>query len=691
MGVWARLGRSRLTIVAVVGTVMVLAAFVSVLVRGRPAEVYYEGWMWHNGPSGVLLLWLSRLVLTRRPGHAAGRALLVIAGVSVLHVVTIAPFDALAVADGIDIAADPAWAPIPAELPLRLAVLLLIISVAWVPAPALAITVLLLVFPDGHLPSRRWRPVAVLAVLGIATLMLAFTIDAWPTADWPADDPPLLVDLLVIAGGLMVLAGAVAGVAALLARWRRTDRAQRSPFRVVGLVAICSALVTTVSYPWQQVWTPAVLVAFNALFLSYGLAVARYRLHDLEPVLGRATVAVVLVVGVALLYVGVVVGLGSLVGTRVDNVWLPLLVVALVGLLIEPARRRVRALVDRQLYRRSADRTEVLAQLAARASSETPEQVLADVADLLVSGTGATRAEVCLDLDGTIEVAAASGTADEAEPTLRRDVVYAGQRLGELRLFSRAAADLVPDAGQVLADAAHGLAVVLRNARLTAQLRAQVAELARSRERLVDEQARARRALERDIHDGAQSRLIAVRLRVGLAAALAEAGDLPGVGAELAALAAEVEAAVRSLRDLARGVHPPILAQSGPAAALAAHVRNLPVPVTVHQRDLGRYPASTEAAVYFACLEAVQNAVRHGRAGRVDVDLAEDSRGLTFRVEDDGIGFDPGRGSTGTGLANLRDRIEALGGTSRVDSAHARGTRVEGWLPVAQDRVRGGR
>lgn len=259
--------------------------------------------------------------------------------------------------------------------------------------------------------------------------------------------------------------------------------------------------------------------------------------------------------------------------------------------------------------------------------------------------------------------------------------MHQGERLGDLRLYARTAADLTPDAGQVLDDVAHSLGVVLRNTRLTAQLRAQLDELQASRQRLVEVHDQARRGLERDIHDGAQARLISLRLRLGVLAATADTEDRAAIREQLDVLAGEVDAAVRSLRELARGLQPPILEQAGVAVALRAYVRDLPVTVSV-VADVGRYSRAVESAVYFCCLEAVQNAIRHSHAGSVSVELAAGDTLLRFCVHDDGVGFDRHLVTAGTGLANIDDRVSALGGRTSIDTAPGQGTRVSAEVPA---------
>lgn len=647
---------------AVVGTLVVLTAFGVMLARARPAGEYYDLFLFHNGPSAIVLLWMGRLVLLRRPGHTAGRIFLSIGVVHTVHVAVAVAADIRLVSAGYDPPLEQAAVGAPSSLPLAAATLLWIMNWLWVPAPVLAI-LLLVVFPDGSLPGRRWRLVPVAATAGAVLLMVAFMIDAWPTATWGADDLPAAVGLLLGAGGLLVAIATAGCVAALIARWRRADAEARRPFRVVGVAAIVFALVAVATYPWQAIWIPAALITFNGLLAAYALAIARYRLHDLEPWLGKAAVAAAITGLIVATYLAIVVGIGRLLNEGTGSTVLPLAAVAVVALLAEPVRRRTGRLIDQVLYGRSADRTEVLSRLAAQAASAPTAEVLDEVTRLLTRSTGATRAQFRPD-----------GTPGGDRPALRAEVEYHGQRFGELLLYATAASDLVADAPQLLEDVAHTLGVALRNDQLTSRLQEQLAELQASRQRLVEAHDRARRSLERDIHDGAQARLIALRMKVGVAATRADLAH----AAELAELGEELDAAIRTLRDLARGVFPPILEQAGLPDALRAHVRELPLPVTVTATGVGRYPRALESAVYFACLEALQNAVRHSGANTVTVEVTDDGRNLSFGVYDDGVGFPPATTAAGAGLVNISDRIAAVGGRTEIHSAADAGTRVSG-------------
>jgi signal transduction histidine kinase/uncharacterized membrane protein YGL010W len=233
-----------------------------------------------------------------------------------------------------------------------------------------------------------------------------------------------------------------------------------------------------------------------------------------------------------------------------------------------------------------------------------------------------------------------------------------------------------------LLEAASAAAMLsLKNARLEADLRASVRDLRQSRARIVAAADTERRRLERDLHDGAQQQFIALRIKLGLAAELLD--DPDGETAQmLDQISHEAESALESLRELVHGVYPPLLGAHGLREALAAMARDSPLRVRIDADGIGRFSPDAEAAVYFCCLEAVQNATKHaGPGASVDISLSTDNGHLDFRVADRGQGFDP-RTATGRGLANMRDRIGAAGGDVDIASAPGSGTTVSGRLPV---------
>jgi len=222
---------------------------------------------------------------------------------------------------------------------------------------------------------------------------------------------------------------------------------------------------------------------------------------------------------------------------------------------------------------------------------------------------------------------------------------------------------------------------LLRNVRLTADLQARLEELRTSRERLVTAQDEERRKLERNLHDGAQQQLVALAVKVRLVEAFIGKDDAKE-RALLGELRQDLTDALDTLRDLARGIYPPLLADKGLVAALEAQARKAPLPVEVTAEGIDRYPQEAEAAVYFCSLEALQNVSKYAEASHVAIHLRGGSGELTFSVTDDGRGFDKALTALGAGLQNMSDRLAALGGSIDIESEPGRGTRIVGRLPA---------
>jgi signal transduction histidine kinase len=222
---------------------------------------------------------------------------------------------------------------------------------------------------------------------------------------------------------------------------------------------------------------------------------------------------------------------------------------------------------------------------------------------------------------------------------------------------------------------------------LMARMTAALEETRASRARMVAAGDRGRRLLERDLHDGAQQRLIALALRLEtLAHELDE--DAPRAAEKVRALGADVQAALEEIRRLGHGLYPATLADNGLGAALRAEARRLPVPATVECRDGVRYPPEIELAVYFCVMEALQNVAKHAAAARkVTLSLREERGSLVVEITDDGPGFRPGEVGEGAGIASMKDRLEVVSGELTVDAAPGRGVRVVGAIPLDAPRA----
>ena len=259
-------------------------------------------------------------------------------------------------------------------------------------------------------------------------------------------------------------------------------------------------------------------------------------------------------------------------------------------------------------------------------------------------------------------------------------VRYQGEVLGALSVSKRPGEPLTPTEDRLLADLAAQVGLVLKNAGLREQLLARLEEIRASRQRLVAAQDEERRRIERNIHDGAQQQLVALAIKLSITESMIGT-DTDGERELLAELRQDAAGAVEDLRDLARGIYPPLLASEGLVAALEAQARKAPVPTSVTADGVGRYPQDMEAAVYFCVLEALQNVAKYAGATRAEIRLAATGHDLTFEVTDDGAGFDPGTKAYGTGLQGMADRLHAHGGTLTVRSAPGAGTTILGRLP----------
>jgi signal transduction histidine kinase len=239
-----------------------------------------------------------------------------------------------------------------------------------------------------------------------------------------------------------------------------------------------------------------------------------------------------------------------------------------------------------------------------------------------------------------------------------------------------------PDTALVDAMASYAV-VVLENLWLVEQLQSSLRDLSASRGRMAAVADASRHAIERDLHDGAQQRLVALRLKLAVQSERLRPAA-PEEAAALEQLGGEVEESIEHIRELALGIYPSLLAERGLPDALRSAARRSTVRTSVRADGVGRYRRDVESTVYFACLEAMQNAAKHADgATAVSVSLSAHG-GLTFEVRDDGRGFDQAAVPPGTGLLNVRDRVAALGGSVRVESAPQGGTLVAGVLPVGE-------
>jgi signal transduction histidine kinase len=403
-----------------------------------------------------------------------------------------------------------------------------------------------------------------------------------------------------------------------------------------------------------------------------------------------------LVVFVVLVYVVIVLGGGALVGhTSSPDVALSVLATAVVALAFGPVQSRLEVLASRAAHGGRQSPYEVLSRFSpALTGSYTNGELPARIAEVLAAGTGADAAQVWLMVDDQLRLAATWPNTVDGSPGAdglprRRElpVRQAGQLLGVLAVQVHEGVPLTPVEERLFAGLANQAGLVLRGARLRAELvhrfdelSTLAAELRASRQRLVDVQDAERRRLERDIHDGAQQHLVALAVNLRLAHTLAERS--PERADRLVAQQCKAASVtIDTITGLSRGIYPGLLADEGIAAALRTAISASHVPIELSVADVSRYSAGVEAAAYFCALEAVQNAAKHSSAQAIRVQVRDTGGVLEVSVEDDGSGFDVGTAVAGAGLANMRDRVESIGGTLTIRTSPGRGTRVSARLP----------
>jgi len=580
-----------------------------------------------------------------------------------------------------------------------------------------ALPTFLLLFPEGRLLSRRWRAAVALAALAgvvlalglLASSSMARLVD---TPEWVARIPG--IDSFVVVGSALTAAATVAAFASLAIRFRRavSDDRQQLKWLMTMLAAMIVvsgiAFIASATGPdtlWIVVALAILVDGFGILIGipgSTAIAVLTYGLYDVGVVL-KKTIVYGILVATFTLGLGLILfifsplatgtgesGNGSSVGRIVSGLLIAVLAFgATFGWLKKLARRAV--------YGRRATPYEVVAEFTERlGDAYSTEDVLPRTAEILRSSTGADVARVWLRLGDELRVAASSPfDARDPEPRVLSNggalpdlagrtfpVRHQGELLGAFTVEMPPSEPLSTTSERLASDLATQAGLVLRNVRLTEELKATIVELRASRQRIVSAQDERARKLERDLHDGAQQQLVALAVKLGLAERSADEGTRE----VLSQLRDDANDALQNLRDLARGIYPPLLADKGLAAALDAQSRKAAIPVALEAPGVGRYEQEIEATVYFCCLEGLQNVSKYAKATNATIRLAQSDDAVIFSVSDDGAGFDVANARRGTGLTNMRDRVEALGGVLVITSEPGVGTTLAGRVPVGGPR-----
>ncbi|HEX4214406.1 MAG TPA: histidine kinase [Candidatus Dormibacteraeota bacterium] len=681
----------------ILGVVLTVAALVLVALDWRAGPNAATGqlaWFLDTVIAGSLGL----LIATRRPRNPIGWLLLAIGLGNAVYLV--ADFAAIrGLLSGVPARSWPAWG-------------------GWVfnwigGTGAALLAFLILFFPDGRLPSPRWRWalwVGILVGIGITVLSMLAPAPVQLSAGLPEVPNPIGLrasNQLLNAGSDAIILSLLIPAAAVVTRLRRARGLARQQLIWFALVAAVTVALVVISIPLgvisQPVGSTVSALAFDLgigvlLPATIGIAVIKDGLYDIDLFISRAVVYASLAVFITAVYIGIAVGIGDLIGSGGrPNLALSILATAVVAVGFQPVRHRVQRLANRLVYGQRATPYEVLSEFSGRvADAYAAEGVLTRMARVLQEGTGAERAVVWLrDSDQLQPAAAYPELGDAPAPVTMADGVlppfpgaehtvevrHQGELLGAITVSSHRGESLTPIETKLIDDLARQAGLVLKNVGLTAELSHRVDELRVSRQRLVRTQDEERRRLERNLHDGAQQHLVALKVKLGLVQALTDRNPERAT-AMLEQLEGDADQALDTLRDLARGIYPAQLTEAGLAAALRAQAARSTVPVGVGVDGVTRHPLDIEATVYFCVLEALQNVQKYARASRAEVHLEEVDGELRFAVEDDGCGFDVAEVVRGSGLTNMTDRLDAVGGRLRLDSSPGHGSRVTGRVPL---------
>jgi signal transduction histidine kinase len=568
------------------------------------------------------------------------------------------------------------------------------------------------VFPSGRVERHyeRWLVRLVeLTVVGPALLLLSdSTLSLGESGDrLDVSNPVALGSLEWLKPPAEAMAGLpfFIGFFLFVTRYVRGDAERRRQMRWLLAVPLAALLYEPLnalllsgleSETLDTVGAAAEYVLLALVPLTIMIAILRHRLLDVDLLLRRSLVYGALWVAIAAIYVGVAAAFGIAAGERLP-VALAVLLTVFATLLFQPARQRLERLADRWVFGERLSGYELLARFGATLEETfDPGELCQRLAEAVRRGMRVRWARVLVQRPAggrqLLDPQAAVGIPREADvqPAASVPMAHAGEPVGVIEVGPKEDGDLTAADHELLATLARQAAIAIRNANLASELSVRLEEISRqaeeltaSRARIVQAQDAERRRIERNIHDGVQQELVALIAKLRLARN--QLGRDPGIAyGTLAELQDEAGHVLEDLRELARGIHPSVLSDRGLVEAIEARAARLPLHLRVEaaaEARAGRFTPAIEGAAYFAISEALANALKHANATHVDVKVAVEGERLVVEVRDDGAGFEPSD-VAGSGLENLRDRMEALGGRLIVASRPGHGTRITARLPA---------
>jgi signal transduction histidine kinase len=570
-------------------------------------------------------------------------------------------------------------------------------------------------FPDGRVEHRwqRWtlRSLWLMLLVAPLTLLVSPTVVVSQWIDVPAPPNPYAVESLAWATPLVRAIFVqpwflvVLGVSVFYSRVLWSDPRTRARLRVMAFTIAAAAVSFTTwvvagalglpeGHPLMVLVQFLVMLAIVAVPVAYIHGVLQYGAFGVDPNERARLVIRSASLLITLLYAAAVATPALLLARRQGSVTVAIVLTVLMALALQPVRNQLEEQVRRRV---TGDRTKQLAMLTSLGSQLERTAGLGDVLDQLATavrdGLSASWVRLrLLDAQGGWAESPRGQAGEDgpstAAPVTGHDLVRSGEVLGRIDLGPRRIGDYTPHELDLLATVARQATTAVANVRLTAQLEGQLAELSASRERLVAAQDEERRRIERDLHDGIQQDVVALIAGLRLARNRLGRGDLRPE--ELADLQDQAREMLADLREIAHGIHPPVLTDNGLYAAVESRAARFPLPLEVTAEEsvrAERFTPDLETAAYYVVRESLANVAKHADARHARVRLSRKGNHLVIDVEDDGHGFDVGATNGHGGLANIRDRVSAVRGSVVVSSSEGSGTRVRAELPVGLTRA----